>query len=97
MDRNKIRMGLMASLGQQARKQRLAKGRQKYQTGNPQLDAASAMQDEAAEGVEMPAVEALDVSDVDSGAAGTGEAIAAAAELEDEDEEMAKWMAKQKG
>lgn len=104
MDRLKVKKKLYAGMGDFARQRRGEEMRKKYGTGNANLDAAAAMQEEAAEASEMPQVNpsiSQGISEVASDQSRIqGEDKAA---LDDamgqmaEDEEMAKWMAKQRG
>lgn len=99
MDRLKVKKKLYAGLGDFARQKRGEELRKKYSTGNPNLDAVAESQEEAIEKAEMPTVnqKAMDMSDVDSGADAAGPAIDDAMAAMAEDEEEAKWMAKQRG
>lgn len=101
MDRLKVKKKLYAGLGDFARQQRGQELRKKYSTGSPELDAASEAQEEAAEAAELPSIPAskplMDSSDIDSGASDAAPAIEDAMSAMAEDEEEAKWMAKQRG
>jgi hypothetical protein len=99
---------LYAGLGDFAKMKQADGLRKKYGTGNANLDRASTIADEAAESAEMPDSNAIaarvaaakppgNIDDVLSDADRQNrEAASMFAEM-DEDEEMQKWMAKQKG
>lgn len=99
MDKLASKKRLYAGLGDYARQRRMQDMRKKYGTGSPELDAVAASQDEAVESAQLPGTKRspIDVSDVDSGAAAAGPAMDDAMAAMAEDEEMQKWMAKQKG
>lgn len=99
MDRLGIKKKLYAGMGDFAKQRRGQEMKKKYASGNPEVDRIAASQDEAVESAEMPMVDmkAIDMSGVDSGASEAGPAIDEAMAAMAEDEEMAKWMAKQKG
>jgi hypothetical protein len=95
MDRLKMRMAMMKDLGDSARQHRLAKQKQKYAGVSPEMAADLAKQDEVVDAAALPGA---DVSDLptDKWNAENKAAIEAAADPL-EDEEMQKWMAKQRG
>lgn len=101
MDRLGVKRKIYAGMADFAKAKRGESLRKKYATGSPALDAVAASQEEAADSAQMPVVTkktmAADVSDVDSGADAAGPAMDDAMAAMAEDEEMAKWMAKQKG
>lgn len=97
MDRLGVKKKLYAGMGDFAKQRRGEELRKKYGTGNPQLDAVAASQDEAVESAEMPKMPMMDASSIDSGASAAEPAIDDAMSAMAEDEEMAKWMAKQRG
>ena len=88
MDKLGSKKRLYAGLGDFARERRMEEMRKKYSTGNPELDAASELQDEAAEAAEMPMMK------------GGNSKLGGEADFESDLDEMAedeKWMMKQKG
>lgn len=109
MDRLKVKKKLYAGLGDFAKQKRGEELRKKYvkdigggaMTADDvdRLSRVAASQDEAAEAAHMPTVnqKAMDMSDVPSGADAAGPAIDDAMAAMAEDEEEAKWMAKQRG
>lgn len=103
MDRFKTKKKLYAGLGDFAKQMRGQEMRKKYSTGSQRLDEVAASQDAAVEAAEMPRKKPADLSltigvgDVAKDAEGwQAENEKALADIA-EDEEMAKWMAKQKG
>jgi hypothetical protein len=99
MDKLKLQRMLMRGLGEDAKARKREMMRQKYADAPPAMAAQMEAEDDATEKAELPKVDmsGADVSDVDSGAEETGRAIREAAADPMEDEEMQKWMAKQRG
>jgi len=110
MDKMKTKKKLYGGLGDFARQMRAHQMRKKYTTGNPALDAAT-NNDEAIEGAELPGVPmkgntdaSMEGNELEHGMKSVNadadkwqnENQAALDEMAD-DEEMQKWMAKQKG
>lgn len=98
MDKLKAKRSLYASLADDVAAKSLEDTRKKYSTGIPALDAVSQSQDAAVDAAQLPdagliAGTAGVAKDADKWAAENAKALA---DLE-EDEEMAKWTAKQKG
>lgn len=112
MDKLEIKKRLYGGLGDYARMRRGQALKKKYATGMPEFDRAQEGLDDAAEGAEMPKMgkaagmnlAAPFTKGIDEVAADAGKgneayarALDEASHDMDEDEEMQKWMAKQRG
>lgn len=100
------RKSIYAELGDEARRRQLEGWRKKYGTGSDALNESAASVDAAGEAAQLPdasaiaakvAAKGLDASDVVSDADAWAEKNREALAALEEDEEDAKWMAKQKG
>ena len=105
MDKLGSKKRLYAGLGEYARSRRAEEMRKKYGTGNAELDRAAALQNEAAEDVELPSIAAKvkrqplieGMEEVNADADKWAADNEAALRELDEDEEMQKWSRKQMG
>ena len=93
MDRLKIRRTLYASMGDDARRSRAEDMRKKYANVPPAMADAMAGEDEATEAAKLPDVGALKIDKMED--INNDDFQKAMSDLE-EDDEMQKWMAKQK-
>lgn len=93
----KTRNKLYAEMGDWARQERMRKAAEKYKKMgmSPEMAESQADVGEAGEMAQMPKMEGISVDDIE--VPDSSKAIAEAAQDADEDEEMQKWMAKQKG
>jgi len=108
---DKIRMSLVQGMGDYARQNRLARLKKKYGAAPPAMAADMMKQDEAIDAAHMPepkndpdksmeGSEAMlsGMKDVNADAAAGNQDYKSALGLsDDDDEEMQKWMAKQRG
>ena len=110
MEKLKLQRMLMRGLGEDAKARKREMMRQKYADAPPAMAAQMASEDEAVDNAQLPNMKGgaldmsgADVSDVASDPEQTGQAIRDAAAVREasadpmEDEEMQKWMAKQRG
>lgn len=101
MDRLKIKKKLYAGMGDFAKQKRGEELRKKYAAAPPAMAKQMESEDAAVDAAALPKAGALDmsgadVSDVNSGSEENKLAIDEAMGAIAEDEEMAKWMAKQR-